>query len=99
MFNERIKQLCEYSHEEEGNQYSRPWIIGFSEGKDFIVLLTWVWLALFKIKEGAIIINKNFAENQKSVFNILQFVGKQLSLLYAERLYSGLGNTAIHRKK
>lgn len=30
---------------------SRPWIIGFSGGKDSTVLLTLVWLALKKIKE------------------------------------------------
>lgn len=29
----------------------RPWIIGFSGGKDSTVLLTLVWLALRKIKE------------------------------------------------
>ena len=29
----------------------RPWIIGFSGGKDSTVLLTLVWMALKKIKE------------------------------------------------
>ena len=33
---------------------SRPWIIGFSGGKDSTVLLTLVWLALRKVKEKAI---------------------------------------------
>ncbi len=33
----------------------RPWIIGFSGGKDSTVLLTLVWLALRKIKEGKIV--------------------------------------------
>lgn len=32
----------------------RPWIIGFSGGKDSTVLLTLVWLALRKIKENTI---------------------------------------------
>ena len=32
----------------------RPWIIGFSGGKDSTVLLTLVWLALRKIKEQTI---------------------------------------------
>ncbi len=32
----------------------RPWIIGFSGGKDSTVLLTLVWLALQKIKKNAI---------------------------------------------
>ena len=31
---------------------TRPWIIGFSGGKDSTVLLTLVWLALKKIKES-----------------------------------------------
>jgi len=29
----------------------RPWIIGFSGGKDSTVLLTLVWMALLKLKE------------------------------------------------
>lgn len=33
----------------------RPWIIGFSGGKDSTVLLTLVWLALRKIKENTIV--------------------------------------------
>lgn len=33
----------------------RPWIIGFSGGKDSTVLLTLVWLALRKIKEQTIV--------------------------------------------
>ena len=32
----------------------RPWIIGFSGGKDSTVLLTLVWFALRRIKENAI---------------------------------------------
>lgn len=34
----------------EDDRYSRPWIIGFSGGKDSTVLLTLVWLALQKIQ-------------------------------------------------
>lgn len=33
----------------------RPWIVGFSGGKDSTVLLTLVWLALQKIKKNAIV--------------------------------------------
>lgn len=33
----------------------RPWIIGFSGGKDSTVLLTLVWLALRKIKEQTVV--------------------------------------------
>jgi len=35
----------------EKDRYNRPWIIGFSGGKDSTVLLTLVWLALLKIRE------------------------------------------------
>lgn len=30
---------------------SKPWIIGFSGGKDSTVLLTLVWMALLKIRD------------------------------------------------
>jgi DNA sulfur modification protein DndC len=36
---------------QEDDRYNRPWIIGFSGGKDSTVLLTFVWLALRKIRE------------------------------------------------
>lgn len=36
----------------EEDRYNRPWIIGFSGGKDSTVLLTLVWLALLKIREN-----------------------------------------------
>ncbi|MEJ5267965.1 MAG: DNA phosphorothioation system sulfurtransferase DndC [Bacteroidales bacterium] len=36
----------------EDDRYNRPWIIGFSGGKDSTVLLTLVWLALLKIREN-----------------------------------------------
>lgn len=36
----------------EDDRYNRPWIIGFSGGKDSTVLLTLVWIALKKIREG-----------------------------------------------
>lgn len=34
----------------EEDRYNRPWIIGFSGGKDSTVLLTLVWLALQKLR-------------------------------------------------
>ncbi|HEY5590780.1 MAG TPA: DNA phosphorothioation system sulfurtransferase DndC [Paludibacter sp.] len=37
---------------QEDDRYNRPWIIGFSGGKDSTVLLTLVWLALLKIREN-----------------------------------------------
>ncbi|GHV70411.1 hypothetical protein FACS189420_1400 [Bacteroidia bacterium] len=44
-----------------------------------------------------ILTNKNFVENQKSVFIISQFAGNQIFLPYAEELYPDLGNIAVHR--
>ncbi len=38
----------------ENDRYNRPWIIGFSGGKDSTVLLTLVWLALQKIRDNDI---------------------------------------------
>lgn len=52
-----MNRRIEYIIDEILDQYmyadttSRPWIIGFSGGKDSTVLLTLVWLALRKIKE------------------------------------------------
>lgn len=45
---ELIDQYLEY------DRYNRPWIIGFSGGKDSTVLLTLVWLALQKIRDNDI---------------------------------------------
>ena len=46
-----------------------------------------------------ILINRNFVENQKSVFNLSQFAGKQIFLPYSEELYPDPGNIAMHRRK
>ena len=55
---------------------------------------------LFSISDDyTILINKNFVENQKSAFNISQFMGKQIFLPYAEELYPDLENIAKHRQK
>lgn len=43
----------------EDDRYNRPWIIGFSGGKDSTVLLTLVWLALSRIKEDGGILKRN----------------------------------------
>lgn len=56
-----MNRRIEYIIDEILDQYmyadttSRPWIIGFSGGKDSTVLLTLVWLALRKIKEGVLL--------------------------------------------
>jgi DNA sulfur modification protein DndC len=44
-----VEELIEQYQEED--RYTRPWIIGFSGGKDSTVLLTLVWIALLKIRE------------------------------------------------
>ena len=43
----------------ETDRYNRPWIIGFSGGKDSTVLLTLVWIALTKLKEKNIQLTRN----------------------------------------
>ena len=43
----------------EKDRYNRPWIIGFSGGKDSTVLLTLVWLALSKLKELGVKLTRN----------------------------------------
>jgi DNA sulfur modification protein DndC len=51
---ERILSIIEelIDQYQEDDRYNRPWIIGFSGGKDSTVLLTLVWLALQKIREN-----------------------------------------------
>lgn len=39
---------------QDPDRYNRPWIIGFSGGKDSTVLLTLTWLALIKARENKI---------------------------------------------
>jgi putative restriction endonuclease len=46
-----------------------------------------------------VLINRNFYEDSKSVFNISQFTGKQISLPFTEELYPNLLNVATHRKR
>jgi putative restriction endonuclease len=46
-----------------------------------------------------ILINKNFVENQKSVFNLSQFAGKQILLPFTEKLFPSLENISFHRRK
>ena len=72
----------------EKDRYNRPWIIGFSGGKDSTVLLTLVWLALQKIREEKIatlrrqiyvVCNDTMVENpviEEYVSNVLQIIQK-----------------------
>ena len=56
-FQEIINELVDQYLEED--RYNRPWIIGFSGGKDSTVLLTLVWLALSKLKTDGVQLNRN----------------------------------------
>ena len=50
----RIEEVIQDVTEQylEEDRYCRPWIIGFSGGKDSTVLLTLTWLAMKKLKES-----------------------------------------------
>lgn len=74
---------------QEDDRYNRPWIIGFSGGKDSTVLLTLVWLALQKIKKSCpnielkrqvyVVCNDTMVENpviEEYVTTVLQTIEK-----------------------
>ncbi|MBP8967354.1 MAG: DNA phosphorothioation system sulfurtransferase DndC [Paludibacteraceae bacterium] len=88
---ERILSIIEelIDQYQEDDRYNRPWIIGFSGGKDSTVLLTLVWLALLKIKEDNpnatlnrqvyVVCNDTMVENpviEEYVSNVLQTIQK-----------------------
>ncbi len=71
----------------EEDRYNRPWIIGFSGGKDSTALLTLVWLALQKIqveqpeaelkRQIYVIYNDTMVENpiiEEYVMSVLQYI-------------------------
>ena len=64
-FEEIIDELVDQF--EFADESDRPWIIGFSGGKDSTVLLTVVWMALLKLKET--IPNYQFKRNVYVVCN------------------------------
>lgn len=70
---------------QEEDRYNRPWIIGFSGGKDSTVLLTLTWLALTKARENNIplkrqvyvVCNDTMVENpviEEYVSNVLSVI-------------------------
>jgi DNA sulfur modification protein DndC len=88
---ERILSIIEelIDQYQEGDRYNRPWIIGFSGGKDSTVLLTLVWLALQKIRENNptatlkrqvyVVCNDTMVENpviEEYVITVLQTIQK-----------------------
>ena len=73
----------------EDDRYNRPWVIGFSGGKDSTVLLTLVWRALLKMREENpaftfkrqvyVVCNDTMVENpviEEYVTNLLQTIQK-----------------------
>ena len=81
-----VEELIDQYLEED--RYNRPWIIGFSGGKDSTALLTLVWIALQKINDEKIAIlnrkvyivcNDTMVENpviEEYVNNVLQSIDK-----------------------
>ena len=83
VIDELIDQYC------EEDRYNRPWIIGFSGGKDSTVLLTLVWLALLQIRENTpnkefnrkiyVVCNDTLVENpiiEEYISTVLQTIQK-----------------------
>lgn len=70
---------------QEQDRYNRPWIIGFSGGKDSTVLLTLVWLALLRLKENGVSLKRKVYVvcNDTMVENpiIEEYVTKVLDLI------------------
>lgn len=61
MRNQRVENIIAelVDQYQEQDRYNRPWIIGFSGGKDSTVLLMLVWMALSQIKEKGGQLNRN----------------------------------------
>ena len=59
--NSRIEHIIDEIIDQylEEDRYNRPWIIGFSGGKDSTVLLTLVWMAMNKLKEQGLPLNRS----------------------------------------
>ena len=74
------------------DENSRPWIIGFSGGKDSTMLLQVVWLALQKIPAELrtrpihIVCNDTLVENPK----IVQFINQVLKRIQADAVRQGM---------
>ena len=87
-----------FLHSEIIDQYlydentSRPWIIGFSGGKDSTMLLQLVWNALRKIpaelrnREVYVVCNDTLVENPK----IVQFINQTLTSIQKQATIQGL---------
>lgn len=87
--NSRIEHIIEEITDQylEKDRYNRPWIIGFSGGKDSTVLLTLVWLAMNRLKEKGVcltrrvyvVCNDTMVENpviEEYVINVLNKIDR-----------------------
>ena len=60
MKNKKVENIIEELKDQylEKDRFNRPWIIGFSGGKDSTVLLTLVWIALSELKKENIALSR-----------------------------------------
>lgn len=85
----RIEHIIDEITEQylEKDRYNRPWIIGFSGGKDSTVLLTLVWIAMIRLKEKGenltrrvyVVCNDTMVENpviEEYVINVLDRIDR-----------------------
>lgn len=83
--NDIIIELMDQYQEED--RYNRPWIIGFSGGKDSTVLLTLTWMAMQRLKDQGValkrkvyvVCNDTMVENpviEEYVQNVLEKIRK-----------------------
>ena len=92
----RINDIIEELKDQylEKDRYNRPWIIGFSGGKDSTVLLTLVWMAITALKNNGhnlfrqiyVVCNDTMVENPvieeyvTTVLDTIQKAAKQQGL-------------------
>ena len=60
MKNKKVENIIEELKDQylEQDRFNRPWIIGFSGGKDSTVLLTLVWIALSELKKENVALSR-----------------------------------------
>lgn len=60
MKNKKVENIIEELKDQylEQDRFNRPWIIGFSGGKDSTVLLTLVWIALSELKKENVVLSR-----------------------------------------
>ena len=88
---EVIQDIIEQYLEED--RYCRPWIIGFSGGKDSTVLLTLTWLAMQKLKEQG-----KELKRRVYVVNNDTMVENPVIEEYVQTVLAQIKNAAIHQE-